>query len=868
MKYIFLIIAALLLSVSCNTMADTSDITLDDDSANSASDADGANTGNTADSSNDTDSGDSTDGGDSADSADDSDLDTGDSADSGVDLAELIICELLPVTDSGKCEVTNEGTENLGVTIFHAKYVLEQKRVVENGFVAIKDGLIICSGCDCLDRAEVTGGKMVSCPSEVLSPALINSHDHITYDQNFPGDWGDERFNHRSEWRTGANGHTELDVPKKTTIAVVSWSELRQLMSGTTSMAGSGEAPGLLRNVDKNDPIVGVKKGGVYYQTFPFGDYDGKMLTGGCAYDSVPSDTALHANCFFPHVAEGINAAARNEFLCLNGIGAGAVDGVNPNSAFVHGVGMTADDGKAVADENTGIIWSPRSNISLYGNTAQVTMYHRQGVTIGLGTDWTASGSMNMLREMACASEYNSRNLDNYFTVRDIWLMATWKNALALNIAEGIGAIKEGLSADITLFDLNGKTDPYESVVFGEMAGVKLVVKAGVALYGNADLMDALNGECALESMSVCDVDKKVCLEENGKSLEELTEANVDSYPLFFCEPPSDEPSCLPMRPAIWEPNPYTGIPSDEDRDGDGVLNADDNCPDIFNPIRSLDSYIQADSDDDGVGDACDLCPTDTGIVTCDLVNSNDQDGDDILDLLDNCPFVSNNNQDDRDKDGIGDLCDDCPDDANPGFSLCPLPETPIYDLNNGTVLPGTIVRIRGVVTESNVNAFAMQVVPEVAGWSETEKEKLGGMYIYTQGSIDKPKRGDEVLVQGTMVLYYDLRQMQDIIHMEVIQSRDVPEPLLVSIDDIKNGGSLADAYTSVLVKIEDTTVTSLESYDEFVVDGKLRVDNFFYGYTDPTVGTTYSTLAGVLSYSFGNFKLLPRDSKDMVVSE
>ena len=52
------------------------------------------------------------------------------------------------------------------------------------------------------------------------------------------------------------------------------------------------------------------------------------------------------------------------------------------------------------------LIWSPRSNVALYGDTAPVTLYDRMGVNIGLGTDWLISGSMNMLRELACAASF------------------------------------------------------------------------------------------------------------------------------------------------------------------------------------------------------------------------------------------------------------------------------------------------------------------------------------------------------------------------------------------------------------------------------------------------------------------------------
>jgi hypothetical protein len=51
--------------------------------------------------------------------------------------------------------------------------------------------------------------------------------------------------------------------------------------------------------------------------------------------------------------------------------------------------------------------------------------------------------------------------------------------------------------------------------------------------------------------------------------------------------------------------------------DGDGVVDQDDNCPRIFNPVLPLDGFYathpeacqQADYDGDGVGDACDPDP-------------------------------------------------------------------------------------------------------------------------------------------------------------------------------------------------------------------------------------------------------------------
>lgn len=126
-----------------------------------------------------------------------------------------------------------------------------------------------------------------------------------------------------------------------------------------------------------------------------------------------------------------------------------------------------------------------------------------------------------------------------------------------------------------------------------------------------------------------------------------------------------------------WSPEPTkrsAAPPKPADRDGDGVLDAEDACPESVG-VRSKDPSENGcpDRDGDGVADIHDACPDRRGPRTNDPKTNGcpkDSDFDDIPDERDACPYrpgIATNDPEtngcppDTDGDGVDDLDDACP---------------------------------------------------------------------------------------------------------------------------------------------------------------------------------------------------------------
>lgn len=785
-----------------------------------------------------------------------------------------VVCETLPPVTSGTCEVTAGGAAKL-----LKGTVLTPTTVYVGGQVAVDDaGKITCVGCNCAQGGET----VITCPDGSISPGLINTHDHITFTQNAP--YGDNfrefRYEHRHQWRRGDGPtHPRIPAPGQAPADAIRWGELRFLMSGATSIVGSGGQPGLLRNLDSSSNQEGLGQPLVNFDTFPLDDSDGTRRTGDCNYGGMPTTAAQIASneAYEPHTSEGIDGTARNEFLCQSST---TYDTMTPGTsnnlllgktAMIHSIGLTPADYGAMATAGTGLIWSPRSNITLYGDTARVTVAARLGVEIALGTDWMPTGSMNMTRELACADSFNKTYLGGFFTDAQLWAMVTHNAASVIAMDDAIGILAPGRVADISVFTRNGK-GAHRAVLEAEPKDVALVMRGGKVLYGDATAVEALAQSC--DVVDVCTTQKRVCLtSEIGKTFAQLDIDSGDIYAAFACGVPEREPSCTPSRPtAVMGSTVYTGVASADDSDGDGLPNATDLCPNVFDPVRPMDNGMQGDADADGAGDACDVCPLDPNSTSCSVVDPNDRDNDGVANAGDNCPDQPNADQADGDMDGKGDVCDACPSEANPGAAGCPVS---VYSIKNGTTPVGTNVRVENViVTGKGTNGFFVQVKAGDAGYMG---EDHSGLFVFTGANaptLANAVVGTRVTIDGKVANFNGQLELDTVTAVTVVNAmvEAPPTPVEVTFAEVKTGGTRAMTLESVIVSINmPSTVTATNAmFGEFTLTAgadTLVVDDFLFAPNPPpSVGQSYLSVRGILAFRQMASKLEPRGAGDLTL--
>ena len=180
---------------------------------------------------------------------------------------------------------------------------------------------------------------------------------------------------------------------------------------------------------------------------------------------------------------------------------------------------------------------------------------------------------------------------------------------------------------------------------------------------------------------------------------------------------------------------------------------------------------------------------------------------------------------------------------------------------NSDSKLKGQTVTFTGIVSAE--------------GWA------YGGSYYYVQDgsgpwsgvmvhdSDRENAYGDSVIITAEVIEYSGKTEMGNVTSYSKISEGHKVAASVVTSGEIGTGGSNAEAYEGVLVKVENVEITDGDlGYGEWSVNdgsGDVRIDDVADYYFWPSEYDSCLSVTGILDYSYSNTKILPRLAYDVV---
>ena len=343
--------------------------------------------------------------------------------------------------------------------------------------------------------AGFSGAPVVDVGDAVVLPGFVDLHSHIAYNPlplwSEPTQEGP--YPHHDSWPSEPSYRSSIGWPAWTLLnrapeSVLAYVQVRALVGGTTAIQGwpgvsRRPANQLVRSVD--DDQVGPLPDPVVVSA----------LTQ--EVDALTKRAARlgSGRSFVYHCGEGRpESIVDREFDDLATAGC-----LQAGLIAIHCCALDAshfERWQAAVDPTPGqlagtVVWSPFSNLWLYGTTTLVPAARQARLAVALGTDWGPSGTKNLLGEVKVARIWSDREgwgLTDNDLVRMITaapgdaLGRAWKQPLGRLVAGGLG--------DVTVLSRRHE-DVWHNVVTARERDVALVLVGGRARYGTKPFMEA-----------------------------------------------------------------------------------------------------------------------------------------------------------------------------------------------------------------------------------------------------------------------------------------------------------------------------------------------------------------------------------------
>ncbi len=426
----------------------------------------------------------------------------------------LMVCIMLLVLGVSACVLFNIPVQYKTPIVLKGTIVTPDE-IIESGWVVVENGMIRSVSSK---RPNIPGAIELDTQG-IIFPGLIDLHNHVSYNV-FPRWQPSQLFSNRYEWRVDDEYKENVRDPfanlrSRYFCDMNTYGEVRALIGGTTSILATAPNScigGLVRNLDHNSGFYGLF------------ERDSSHINNSVNFPTEVDKIQRfllddRSEAFFIHLAEGIDESSLKEFENLN------VQGLlSAKTVIIHGTALESNQFRTMSEKGASLIWSPRSNIELYGQTADIVSALENDVIIALAPDWAITGSSNMLDELHYAAEWNSVHLGSRFSDKQLVELVTKNPAMIAGISEYVGSIREGLYADLLIID-GDISQPYRALIEADAGDVQLVLINGIPLYGSLSIMEQFWESSEFTTLEILGQTKTILLSDYTSITDTLKDA-------------------------------------------------------------------------------------------------------------------------------------------------------------------------------------------------------------------------------------------------------------------------------------------------------------------------------------------------------
>lgn len=362
----------------------------------------------------------------------------------------------------------------------------------------------------------------------VIYPGLVDGHGHVEYNHIALADLG-KRYQDRDQWPKASKYKTLVKDPKNAVTAAglqceaLRHGEARALVGGTTAIQGT-PLTSCVRSLVRNIEGTNFCQDKVRQNVTDISGF-GKSISGQPSFaDSIKRDIASQRlDAFAVHAGEGIDQHELDEWTQLKSFGLAV-----PQLVMIHTTAFGPKEYAEVGQVGAKVIWSPLSNLLLYGKTDDIPSAIAAGVNVSIGTDWAPSGSANLLGELKVADRVNQKQWGGFLSDDQLIKMVTSNPAKAYALDKFIGTIEVGKYADLMVVAKQPGLTDQRDLINARPQDVLFVTISGDPLFGDQGLMDAAGKAGDYEVIDACGTPKAIDMTVTAKDVYEGTESLAD----------------------------------------------------------------------------------------------------------------------------------------------------------------------------------------------------------------------------------------------------------------------------------------------------------------------------------------------------